>query len=134
VATLREQIAADADVFFNEDEFAQTVRHYKAGNTSDHEDVTGVVDEDDEPRDAQGTGDAMQLNTQQGSLIKRFGRLELSISVVVTESGPSLTPSRFLLEDGTTWTAIRILGRDEVMQTVLISTIDRRATRKFKQP
>lgn len=134
MATLREQIEADlADVFLNEDEFAEEIRHYKAGNTADYEDISAVVDEDDEPRDAQGTGEAMQLNTEEGSQIKRFLRLELLETIVVTESGEGLKPSRFLMADGRICTAIRILGRDDGLQTVLCKIVDRRASRKAKR-
>jgi hypothetical protein len=129
--TFKDVLADDAtNVFLNTDDFAETIRHYIAGVEGTYEDIPAIVNEDEETRDAQGTGDAMQLDTQEGSQVTRFVRLELHSDIEVTESGESLTPCRFRLADTRQCIAIRILGRDTATQTVLCSLIDRRATRK----
>lgn len=130
--TLREQMESDrADVFLNVDEFAETITHWKAGNSGDTEQIVAVVDRDDELHSGTGPGDGRRIDTHTSLAIRGLVRIEMSIDVDVSEpraNGESA--SIFVLADGTRVKVVRIAAEDDAMQTVDCLDLRRVAQRK----
>jgi hypothetical protein len=121
-------------VFLNTKEFAELATHYKAGSTVDTEPVPVIATRDNETNSGMGYGDAALIDEPaRGSEIKRAIRLQMPASVVVTEQGKGTGTrvSVFKLADGTYCTAVRVVDRDEQLQTVLCLEVDRRSQQRL---
>lgn len=133
--TLKQQIDADTTpVFLQTDEFAEDVTHYAAGNLSAPATVQAVVDRDEEASGGVGSGEGADFDTASRVRLRRNAILELAASVVVTERSGTHQASPSLWEfDGFRWTTVRILSRDDSMQSVLVSRSDKIATRRLER-
>lgn len=117
--TLKDQIAADAaNVFLNEDEFAETVTRQIGGDSEDAVPLTAIVAWDTEPGRNEFSGEGATTEDSAGQSLRRNCWLE----VAVADCDPNeLQPEhdRFLLADGTQVTFLRSEGRDNAMATLL---------------
>jgi len=126
--TFQDSLTYDAEnVLLNTNEWGENATHYADGETPGTS-ITVLVFRDEETNSGTGYGDGNAIDDpHRGSAIKRAIRLEMLASVVVTEAGQGPRPSCFLLADGTYCQAVRVLGKDDAMQLVLCTTIDRRS-------
>jgi hypothetical protein len=133
--TLQEQMLADAQaggVFFQGggQGFDETITHYPAGNLSAGESVDAVVDRDLEDAGGIGDGEGPRFDTKQNVRLRRTAVVALPISVTVTETSGTGTAKPSLFDFyGHRWKTMRILGRDAAMQDVLVTRLEKIATR-----
>jgi hypothetical protein len=132
--TLKQQMTADVSaVFLDTDEHAEAVIHYPAGNLAAPATVNAVVDRDSESSSGLA-GDGSQIDTRAAVKIRRSAVLEMSASVTVTETSGSHQASPSLFEfDGHRWRAVRVLERDDDLQLVLVTRLDKIATRTLER-
>lgn len=133
--TLKQQMTADvASVFLNTDEHAEAITHYPAGNLAAGVSVNAVVDRDEEAGGGVGSGEGPGFDRPGQVRLRRNAILELPASVTVTEASGTHQQSPSLFEfDGFRWTTVRILGRDEDLQSVLVTRLDKIATRRVER-
>lgn len=133
--TLKQQMTADVStVFLNTDEFAETVTHYPAGNLAAGASVSAVVDRDNEAMAGLGSGEGPQFDRRESVKLRRSAVLEVPATVSVTEgSGTHQSSPSLWGFDGFRWTTVRILERDEDLQLVLVTRLDKIATRRVER-
>lgn len=115
--TLKEQIAADAStVFLNQDDFGETVTRYIHGELNDSEEITAVVELDDEQGMNEAPGEGRHLPNTSGIPLLRSCKLEITAAKAEQlRKGKD----KFVIADGSTFTFDRVLGRDNDLATVL---------------
>lgn len=135
--TLRQQMDAETSaVFLNANEFAENATHFVGGSpTGSGATIKVIIDRDNETNSGTGHGDAAMIDDSRGgSEIKRAIRLEMLASIAVIEEGQAALPSLFLLADGSYCRAVRVIGKDPELQTVLCVELDRRSSGHVEQP
>lgn len=124
-------LSSVTDVFLNTSFFAESIIHFHPDRPKAT--VTAIVDRDDMLKPPEGSGASRvieQLDGERGSQLRTWAKLELAASVEVAFMGASLEPSRFEFADESEWKAVAPEGKDDGLQTVWCTRIDRRATRK----
>ena len=128
--TLAAQLTSDRSVFLNTSDFATSITHYPAGDYTAGVSVTAVVDYDTMDESA-GDGSGWDVNDEHGVSIRQVAKLEISSAVTVTETPGKLKPSIWLI-DSVRWVTIRVIAKDADFQTVLITRLDEKMTRRTK--
>lgn len=115
--TLASQLVSDvSSVFLETDDFATSVTQYPLGVVANAVTLTAVFDQDDD--NGQPGHDSMF-----GNRLMRQARLELAATVTVTCGETHRERDTFLIA-GILWGAVRIIGRDSAMQTILVEYQD----------
>jgi hypothetical protein len=111
--------------------FDASIVHYPGGDLNAPEDVVAVVDRDMEDAGGIGDGEGRRIDTLQSVKFRRSAIVSLPIDVSVTETSGTETgqPSVFEFDDYR-WRTVRIIGRDEAMQDVLVTRLDKKASRR----
>ena len=128
--TLAAQITADVtDVFLVNDDFATSITHYPAGDETAGATVLAIVDYDFMDEDSGGDGGGTELSNERGVRVRQTAKLEIPIGTTVTEERGKLKPSTWLISS-VKWTTLRVLGKDDDMQLVVITRTDQKITRR----
>lgn len=115
--TFLQDMANDATrVALNANEFARSITRYPLGVVANEDTLTAVFDQDED-------NSAPSFSNEFGTRLIRQARLELAATVTVTCAEAGRTRDTFLI-DSLLWGAVRIVGRDSAMQTVLIERQD----------
>ncbi len=128
--TLKQQMTADAAdgaVYFNTNEFADTITHYPQNDRGAGRTIT-VIDVSDQ---LEGTreipGDGVVLETEFGERIHESKILELPVSVPITVHKQ---PQDTFLVGGQIWQAIRVIGKDADTQSVWVARTSKLLSRR----
>lgn len=115
--TLRDQVSDDVtSVFLNEDDFATEVAHWPLGDSTASVAVVGVFAEDSGP----------EIESYGNRLVRR-AVLELAASTTVTTGEANRSRDVFLI-NGVAWGAVRVIGQDDDMQSILLERHEPKGT------
>lgn len=113
---------------------AESIVHLPAGNANNRQPVSAIVDRDNETSGGVGDGEGADFDREQSVELRRNATLTIDASVTVTESSGTAGSSPSLFEfHGGRWTTVRVLSRQQGKQQVLVTRIDRIATRKVRR-
>lgn len=142
--TLKEQIEDDrAGVFLNTDDFAVSVTHYPGGEEGGPQSIFDAqlfIDEAQSGNNLGGNaldGDGLVPFNERGVSERQSAILEMPAEEEVVEVQGYEPSSLFIVtqtvngvETKESWRAVRIVGRDFSIQSVLVVFVDRHVTRK----